>query len=65
MQKQLTPTEAADEQETIAVVGIGVCALSLRSFEQVFADIDPELGTAYLVAVRQQEGLMSAPSLRC
>ena len=39
------------------IVGIGVCAASLRSVQALFADIGPGLGAAYLIAVRQEEGL--------
>jgi two-component system CheB/CheR fusion protein len=42
---------------TMPVVGVGVCAASLRSLETLFTGIGPSLGAAYLVAVRQQEGL--------
>nr|WP_229362379.1 CheR family methyltransferase [Sphingomonas sp. PL-96] len=34
-----------------------MCAASLRSLETLFAGIGPTLGAAYLIAVRQQEGL--------
>jgi two-component system CheB/CheR fusion protein len=40
-----------------AVVGVGVAAGSLRSLEALFAALGPDLGAAYLVAVRQEEGL--------
>ncbi len=36
---------------------MGVCAASLRSLETMFAGIGATLGAAYVVAVRQQEGL--------
>lgn len=39
------------------VVGIGVCAGSLRSLETMFASVGPSLNAAFLIAVRQQEGL--------
>lgn len=48
-------TGANQQQKPIVVVGIGVSASSLQSLEQIFSDIDPDLGAAYLVAVRQQE----------
>lgn len=43
--------------EPLAVVGIGVCAESLGSLEELFAELNPAIGAAYLVAVRQLEGL--------
>ena len=49
--------KAVQSTAPVAVVGIGVCAASLRSLEEVFAGVGPEIGAAYLVAVRQQEGL--------
>lgn len=49
------PTEA--EAGPLPVVGIGVCAESLRSLEALFGDIGTDLGAAYLIAVRRQEGL--------
>ncbi len=45
------------DARTLPVVGIGVCAGSLRSLETLFADIGTDLGAAYLIAVRRQEGL--------
>jgi two-component system CheB/CheR fusion protein len=50
------------EVEPLAIVGIGVCAASVRSLETLFANLPNDLGAAYLVAVRQQEGLTSTPS---
>ncbi|SER11093.1 two-component system, chemotaxis family, CheB/CheR fusion protein [Faunimonas pinastri] len=41
----------------MAVVGVGVCVASLRSLEALFAELDSTTGAAYLIAVRQQEGL--------
>ncbi len=43
--------------KTMSVVGVGVSAASLRSLEIMFAAIGPGLDAAYLIAVRQQEGL--------
>ena len=43
--------------EPLAVVGVGVCAASLRSLEAMFSELGPQVGAAYVVAVRQQEGL--------
>ncbi|MFV0623367.1 CheR family methyltransferase [Sphingomonas sp. ac-8] len=55
-----TPATLREEEDRAAVmpvVGVGVCAASLRSLETLFSGIGPTLGAAYLVAVRQQEGL--------
>ena len=46
-----------DLRATMALVGIGVGMASLRSLEQLFAGLDAKIGAAYLVGVRQQEGL--------
>ena len=57
-QQELEEAVAPEAEAAIMpVVGIGVCAVSLRSVESLFAGISPSLGAAYLVAVRQQEGL--------
>ena len=52
-------TDIAEEAGTtlIPVVGVGVCAASLRSLETLFAGIEPALGAAYVIAVHQLEGL--------
>ena len=42
--------------EPLAIVGIGVCAASLESLLTLFRSLDG-LGAAYVVAVRQQDGL--------
>jgi two-component system CheB/CheR fusion protein len=47
----------AQEAHPTAIVGVGVCAASLRSLEILFAALPADLGAAYVVAVRQQEGL--------
>lgn len=44
-------------QGIAAIVGVGVCSESLRSLESLFASLDADLGAAYLIAVRQLEGL--------
>ena len=49
--------EGEARQTTMPVVGIGVCAISLPSLGALFAGIGPDLHAAYLIAVRQQEGL--------
>ncbi|HEY1142681.1 MAG TPA: CheR family methyltransferase [Sphingomicrobium sp.] len=43
--------------EPVAVVGVGVCLASLRSLEQLFSAFSDDLGAAYVIAVRQQDGL--------
>src|SRR4051812_43134898 len=40
----------------IPVVGIGVCRLSLNSLGILFRGLDPDLGAAYVIAVRQEDG---------
>ena len=54
------PVDEAEVSEASAptpIVGIGVCARSLRSLEELFGDLSPSLAAAYVVAVRQEEGL--------
>lgn len=46
--------------EPLAVVGIGLCAASLTSLLTLFDGIGDDLGAAYVIGVRQQDGL--APS---
>ena len=46
--------------EPLAIVGVGVCSESLRSLEELFASLGADLRAAYVVAVRQQEGLSVA-----
>ncbi|HYW16723.1 MAG TPA: CheR family methyltransferase [Allosphingosinicella sp.] len=43
--------------QPLAVVGVGVCVDSLHSLEELFAALGADLGAAYVVAVRQLEGL--------
>ncbi len=43
--------------DVLGVVGVGVCAASLRSLEALFAGLGPSINAAYIVAVRQEEGL--------
>lgn len=45
------------DAKPLAVVGIGVGMASLRSLETLFAKLNPDLDAAYVIAVRQQEGL--------
>ena len=40
-----------------AIVGIGVCAASLRSLCDLFDKLNDDLGAAYVIGVRQQDGL--------
>ena len=46
--------------EPLAIVGIGVCAASLRSLIKLFDQIGGNLGASYIVGVRQQDGLTPA-----
>ena len=39
----------------VPVVGVGVCAVSLESLAALFQGFEPDLGAAYLVAVRQAD----------
>lgn len=41
----------------LAVVGLGVCARSLPTFRTIFEELTKPMGAAFLVAVRQNEGL--------
>ena len=43
--------------EPLAVVGIGVCAASFRALLSLFAGMHDGLDAAYVIAVRQQDGL--------
>ena len=57
--KSKSPSRRAKREvpaEPLAVVGIGVCAASLKSLLTLFNGLDG-LGAAYVVAVRQQDGL--------
>jgi two-component system CheB/CheR fusion protein len=51
--------KAKQPTQPIAIVGIGVCLASLDSIERLFDAMDPKLGAAFVVAVRQQDGLSS------
>jgi two-component system CheB/CheR fusion protein len=51
--------KAQPPSKLIAVVGVGVCLASLDSIERLFDDLDPKLGAAFVIAVRQQDGLSS------
>lgn len=50
-------TSESQSQASVPVIGIGVCAASLRSLEELVASLSPDLGAAYIVVVRQQDGL--------
>ena len=43
--------------EPLAVVGIGVCAASFRALLSLFSGMHDGLDAAYVIAVRQQDGL--------
>ncbi|PYE23900.1 two-component system CheB/CheR fusion protein [Rhizobium sp. PP-CC-3A-592] len=43
--------------EPLAIIGIGVSATSLGSLDRIFSGLTCDLGAAYLVVVRQQDGL--------
>ncbi|HEX8841573.1 MAG TPA: chemotaxis protein CheB, partial [Sphingomicrobium sp.] len=43
--------------EPLAIVGIGVCAASLRSLLSLFSALGSDPGVSYVIAVRQQDGL--------
>ena len=43
--------------EPMAVVGIGICAASMPSLGALFDRIADDLGAAYVIAVRQRDGL--------
>jgi len=58
--KLKTPSRRAKQDqslEPLAVVGIGVCAASLRSLLALFSDLSDKLRASYVVGVRQQDGL--------
>ncbi|MFL6760945.1 MAG: CheR family methyltransferase [Sphingomicrobium sp.] len=59
-QKQKRPSRGPKKDprtEPLCVIGIGVCAASLRALVTIFADMHDGLDAAYVVAVRQQDGL--------
>lgn len=49
--------KAPRAQNVAAVVGVGVCSESFRSLQELFASLPADLNAAYVIAVRQQEGL--------
>jgi len=57
-QKKPSRRPSKDPQtEPLAVVGVGVCAASFRALLAMFSGITDGLGAAYVIAVRQQDGL--------
>ena len=50
-------TKEAKTAEPTAVIGIGVCSASIRSLEDLFTSLPQDLGAAYVIAVRQQDGV--------
>lgn len=57
--KRKTAGRRASGVEPLVVVGIGVCSASLRSLEQLFVGLGHDLDAAFMIAVRQQDGLSS------
>ena len=58
--KQKKPARRSSRQpsdEVSAVVGVGVCAASFRALLALFAGMDDGPEVAYVIAVRQQDGL--------
>ncbi len=51
------PDAGAAREAGPAIVGIGVCAMSFRSLERLFGNIGSDLPAAFVIAVRQQQGL--------
>lgn len=48
----------SETEQQLAVVGIGVCAASFRALLTLFATMTEGLGAAFVIAVRQQDGLI-------
>nr|WP_245441901.1 hypothetical protein [Rhizobium phaseoli] len=65
IEQQASAPEPEQHEQPVVIVGIAVCALSLSSLERIFSEVGVGLGASYLVAVRQQEGLDAAPSMKC
>ncbi|MBV9881836.1 MAG: PAS domain-containing protein [Sphingomonadaceae bacterium] len=55
--KAKKPARQNGRKRPVAVVGIGLCAASLNGLETLFAALDDELGVAYVIAIRQQDGV--------
>ena len=51
-----TPSSGADAAP-FAVVAVAVCSASLGSLETLFTALEPGMGAAYVIALRQQDGL--------
>src|SRR4051794_14272181 len=52
--------KAGPPSPPVPVVGVGVGAVSLESLAALFQGFEPDLGAAYLVAVRQADGVTVA-----
>ena len=52
-----TRSERGQASPPLSVVGIGVCLASLRDLQSLFAALSIDLPAAYVVAIRQQDGL--------
>jgi len=56
-----TPAPAGSDEDTattpLAIVGVGVGAASFRSLQELFAHLTEDAGVAFLIAVRQRDGL--------
>ena len=58
--KPRTPARRSERGQAsppLSVVGIGVCLASLRDLQSLFAALSIDLPAAYVVAIRQQDGL--------
>ncbi|MBB2676179.1 UNVERIFIED_ORG: two-component system CheB/CheR fusion protein [Rhizobium esperanzae] len=62
MEQQASARDQGRHEQPVVIVGIAVCAQSVSSLEQIFSQINPDLGASYLVAVRQ-EGVDAAAVL--
>ncbi|MCQ8239564.1 CheR family methyltransferase [Rhizosaccharibacter radicis] len=51
------PGDGGQVPTALPVVGVGVSARSIHSMEALFAGIGPSLDAAYVIAVRQQDGM--------
>ena len=56
LKKPSRQTRQQQHADPLAIVGVGVCAASLESLLTLFRSLDG-IGAAYVVAVRQQDGL--------
>lgn len=62
MEQQASAPDQGRHEQPVVIVGIAVCAQSVSSLEQIFSQINLDLGASYLVAVRQ-EGVDAAAVL--